>query len=111
MSLRNKSKFDTKLYNSLDDLPNILLYRYVIEYKNEKGNKTVRGIDILAVHKHSNNRWYFLADTDEGERTFKSQRVIRLKDQCSQQIFATSKNIREHLLSEYEVIEDDFFDE
>lgn len=111
LSLRNNSKFDTNLYNSPDDLPDIPSYRYVIEYKNGKGNETVRGIDILAVHKHSNNRWYFLADTDEGERTFKSQRVIRLKDQWSQQIFATSKNIRKHLLSEYDVIEDDFFDE
>lgn len=111
LRLRNKSKFDTNLYNSPDDLPDIPSYRYVIEYKNGKGNETVRGIDILAVHKHSNNRWYFLADTDEGERTFKSQRVIRLKDQWSQQIFATSKNIRKHLLSEYDVIEDDFFDE
>lgn len=115
LRLRNKticSDSEIKPYILEDDLPIIPLNRYVIEYKDSKGNITVRGIDITAVHKHyNNNRWYFLADTDDGSRTFKSQRVIKLKDQWSNQIYKTSKSIREHLLSEYEVIEDNFFDD
>ncbi|MDH1070222.1 hypothetical protein N5B96_12170 [Acinetobacter johnsonii] len=115
LKLRNKtihSDSDSRSYDLEDELPVISLYRYVIEYKDGKGNNTIRGIDITAVHKHpNNNRWYFLANTDSGNRTFKSQRVIQLKDQWCNQIYKTSQSIREHLLSEYDVIEDNFFDD
>ena len=55
---------------------------------------------------YGNNRWYFIADTIDGERTFKSQRVISLKDQWFNNKYNSAKAIREHLLSEYDVIED-----
>lgn len=82
-------------------------FRYVLDYKDKYGNVTTRGVDILGVHKvYGNNRWYFIADTIDGERTFKSQRVISLKDQWFNTKYNSSKAIREHILSEYDVIED-----
>lgn len=82
-------------------------FRYVLDYKDRHGNITTRGIDITGVHKeYGNNRWYFIADTQEGERTFKSQRVIRLKDQWFDKQYSNAKEVREHLLSEYDVVED-----
>jgi hypothetical protein len=88
-------------------LPEYSGYRYSLEYKDRFGILTNRGIAITAVHKHyGNNRWYFLADTNAGERTFKSQRVVRLKDQWFGKTYNTAKEIREHILSEYDVIED-----
>lgn len=90
----------------LDDI-DLAGFRYVLDYKDRFGNVTTRGIDIIGVHKeYGNNRWYFFAETIEGERTFKSQRVMRLKDQWFNQEFTTAKAIREHILSEYEVIQD-----
>ena len=90
----------------LDDL-DLVGFRYVLDYKDKYGNVTSRGVDILGVHKeYGNNRWYFIADTIDGERTFKSQRVISLKDQWFNNKYNSSKAIREHLLSEYNVIED-----
>lgn len=80
-------------------LPKIPFYRYVLEYKNAYGSITIRGIDITHVHKgYYKTRWYFDADTDDGERTFKSQRVIRLKDQNTGITYDTAKEIREHIL-------------
>lgn len=107
------SKLLEKSHNTdVVNLPNIQLYRYVLEYKDSNGNNTVRGIDITTVYKgYQNSRWYFKADTEHGERTFKSQRVIRLKDQYSNSIYNNAKEVREHLLSEYDVLEDNFFDD
>ncbi|QNX72849.1 hypothetical protein [Acinetobacter seifertii] len=83
-------------------------YRYVLEYQDRHGNITTRGIDITGVHKeYGNNRWYFLADTLDGERTFKSQRVISLKDQWFNRTYSTAKEVRKHIISEYDVIEED----
>lgn len=90
----------------LDDL-DLVGFRYVLDYKDKYGNVTSRGVDILGVHKeYGNNRWYFIANTIDGERTFKSQRVISLKDQWFNTKYNSSKAIREHILSEYDVIED-----
>ena len=98
--------FEDKNDEILDDL-DLAGFRYVLEYKDRFGNTTTRGIDITGVHKeYGNNRWYFLADTIDGERTFKSQRVISLQDQWYGEIYNTSKTIREHLLASYDVIED-----
>lgn len=85
-------------------LPNIQYYRYVLEYKDSNGKITIRGVDITTVHKgYQNTRWYFNADTDDGERTFKSQRVIRLKDQWTNTVYETAEEIRKHLLSEHPI--------
>lgn len=93
--------------DSIDDDIDLAGYRYVLEYQDRHGNITTRGIDITGVHKeYGNNRWYFLADTLDGERTFKSQRVISLKDQWFVKTYSTAKEVREHILSEYDVIED-----
>lgn len=90
---------DDSSYRSLPKIPN---YRYVLEYRDASGSVTIRGIDITSVHKsYQNTRWYFETDTDDGERTFKSQRVIRLKDQWTNTTYDTAKEVREHLLDEY----------
>ncbi|MBJ9903651.1 ABC-2 transporter permease [Acinetobacter bereziniae] len=109
VSYHDKNDFDED-HDEIEldsELPEYSGYRYSLEYKDRFGTLTNRGIDITAVHKnYSNNRWYFLADTNAGERTFKSQRVVRLKDQWFGKTYNTSKEIREHILSEYDVIED-----
>ncbi|KRJ24870.1 hypothetical protein APC81_06485 [Acinetobacter baumannii] len=99
----NFEKDDCEILDNLD----LAGFRYVLNYKDRHGNVSVRGVDITGVHKeYGNNRWYFIADTIDGERTFKSQRVISLEDQWFSQKYETAKSIREHLLSEYDVIED-----
>lgn len=93
-------------------LPDISFYRYVLEYKDASGNITIRGIDISLVYKgYQNTRWYFKADTDDGERTFKSQRVMRLKDQWTATTYETAREVREHILSEHRISESIFDDE
>lgn len=100
---------DDGSYHSLSKIP---YYRYVLEYRDANGNVTVRGIDITSVYKgYQNTRWYFKADTDDGERTFKSQRVIRLKDQWTNTTYDTAKEVREHILTEHSVTEIFFDDE
>ena len=100
---------DDGSYHSLSKIP---YYRYVLEYRDASGSVTIRGIDITSVHKgYQNTRWYFEADTDDGERTFKSQRVIRLKDQWTNTTYDTAKEVREHILSEYDAIEDYYLDD
>ncbi|MEB3755102.1 hypothetical protein [Acinetobacter sp. MD2(2019)] len=92
---------DDTTYRSLPKFSN---YRYVLEYRDASGSVTIRGIDIISVHKgYQNTRWYFEADTEDGERTFKSQRVIRLKDQWTNTIYATAEQVREHLLANYDI--------
>lgn len=87
-------------------------YRYNLEYLDRFGSPSVREVNIIIVHKYiGNNRWYFLAETEDGERTFKSQRVICLTDQWNNRIFDNSSEIRNHLLSEYEVSENDFYED
>lgn len=94
--------------DSIDDDVNLVGFRYVLDYQDRHGNITTRGINITGVHKeYGNNRWYFLADTTDGERTFKSQRVISIKDQWFDKTYSTAKEVREHILSEYDVIVDD----
>lgn len=84
------------------------LYRYDLYYKDRFGNETMREIDIISIRKaDGNNRWYFEADTEDGDRTFKSQRVIELKDNWTGEKYDTAKAIREHLLDEYPVFDDD----
>lgn len=84
------------------NLPEIPYYRYVLEYRDASGSITIRGINITIVYKgYQNTRWYFKADTDDGERTFKSQRVMRLKDQWTNTLYETVKGVREHILNEY----------
>lgn len=88
------------------------IYRYLIEYQDRHGNISERHINILVIHKlYNNNRWYFLADTDDGERTFKSERVICLTDHWHNRIYRNTTEIRNHLLSEYEVSEKDFYED
>ncbi|WP_318342452.1 hypothetical protein [Acinetobacter sp. 16] len=88
---------DDTVYRSLPEIP---YYRYVLEYRDASGSVTIRGIDITRIHKgYQNTRWYFEADTDDGERTFKSQRVIRLKDQWTDVTYNTAEEIRQHLLT------------
>ena len=90
----------------LDDL-DLAGFRYVLKYKDRFGNVTTRGVDITGVHKeYGNNRWYFFANTIKGIKTFKSQRVISLKDQWYSQTYSTPQTVREHLLASYDVIED-----
>lgn len=78
-------------------------FRYALNYKDRNGNVTTRGVDITKVYKvYGYNRWYFKADTLDGERTFKSERVISLRDQWFNKRYSSSKTIREYLLSEYD---------
>lgn len=89
-----------------DDL-DLVGFRYVLKYKDRHGGVTTRGVDITGVHKeYGNKRWYFFAKTVAGIKTFKSQRVICLKDQWYGEIYNTPQAIREHLLANYDVVED-----
>ncbi|MCU4483651.1 hypothetical protein [Acinetobacter ursingii] len=115
-TLKLLGKSGTLRYNDDDtiyrSLPKISNYRYVLEYRDASGSVTIRGIDITRIHKgYQNTRWYFEADTDDGERTFKSQRVMRLKDQWTDTTYDTSKEIRNHILSAHNISEIIFDDE
>ncbi|HFF4527988.1 hypothetical protein [Acinetobacter baumannii] len=88
-----------------------LMYRYELDYKDRFGNITTRNIDVVAIQKElGNNRWYFVADTPEGERTFKSERVRELRDSWTGEIYKTSKSIREHLVKNYPETDNAFDD-
>ena len=87
------------------------LFRYELDYKDRFGNKTTRYIDVIAVQKEwGNNRWYFVADTEDGERTFKSERVIELRDSWTGEVFSSSKSVREHIVKNYPETDDAFDD-
>ncbi|UOG18656.1 hypothetical protein [Acinetobacter sp. PK01] len=87
------------------------LYRYELDYKDRFGKVTTRFIDVTGVQKEwGNNRWYFVADTAEGERTFKSERVIELRDNWTGDVFSTSKSVRDHLVKNYPEVDDAFED-
>ena len=88
-----------------------IMYRYELDYKDRFGNITTRNIDVIGVQKEwSNNRWYFIADTSEGERTFKSERVRELRDNWTGETFKTSKAIRDHLVKNYPETDNAFDD-
>ncbi|MBF7687725.1 hypothetical protein [Acinetobacter rathckeae] len=97
--LQPQKDYDWDIYTHLPKIP---LYRYILKYEDAHENITIRGIDITHVYKrYENNKWYFDADTDDGERTFQSQRVILLKDQWTSTTYKTSKDVREHILDEH----------
>ena len=53
------SRLCKKDHEILDDI-DLAGFRYVLDYKDRFGNVTIRGIDIIGVHKeYGNNRWYF----------------------------------------------------
>ncbi len=108
--LMKDDEFDSEIVDKSAD-GNSSLYRYELDYKDRFGNKTTRYIDVIAVQKEwGNNRWYFVADTEEGERTFKSERVIELRDSWTGEVFSTSKSVREHIVKNYPETDDAFDD-
>ncbi|HHP4836660.1 hypothetical protein [Acinetobacter baumannii] len=88
-----------------------VIFRYELDYKDRFGNITTRFIDVIAIQKElGNNRWYFVADTPEGERTFKSERVRELRDSWTGEVFRTSKAVRDHLVKNYPETDNAFDD-
>ena len=75
-----------------------MIYRYKLDYCDRDGDYSTRLINVLYLEKSDAvNRWFFEAETPDGRRTFRTERVRCLHNIKTGQKYYGVVAVREYL--------------